>query len=81
MTPSKKLSKTLATAALGGMLVGSAGFVAGCQDKAGAKAATPAGVQHACKGQNACKGQGGCQTAGHACKGQNACKGQGGCKA
>ena len=80
--PQSKLQKTVAAAALSGLLIGAAGYVVGCQDKdAGMKAATPAGVQHACKGQNACKGQGGCKTADHACKGQNSCKGQGGCKA
>ena len=76
----KNISKTLATAALTGLLAGSAGMFSGCQD-AGNKAPDAAGVKHACKGQNACKGQGGCKTTDHACKGQNACKGQGGCKA
>src|SRR5712671_5974061 len=75
----QKISTTLATAALTGILAGSASMLAGCQD-AGNKAPDAAGVKHACKGQNACKGQGGCKVEGkNACKGQNACKGLGGC--
>lgn len=81
----KKISKTLATAAMGGMLMGSAALVTGCKnhndnDNAGMSSPSSAGNQHACKGMNACKGQGSCKTSEHACKGQNACKGQGGCK-
>ena len=80
----KKMSKALATAAMGGMLIGSAAFVTGCKhngnnDNAGMSTQST-GSQHACKGMNACKGQGSCKTSEHACKGQNACKGQGGCK-
>ena len=58
----KNVTKTLATAAIGGLMAGSLGFVAGCSHDAGAS--SPAvGAQHACKGQNACKGQGGCKSA------------------
>ena len=56
----KNVSKTLAAAALTGILAVSAGSLPGCQD-AGNKAPDAAGVKHACKGQNACKGQGGCK--------------------
>ncbi len=82
----KNISKTLATAAMGGMLLGSATLMTGCKhddkdnDNAGMSTGSSVGAQHACKGQNACKGQGSCKTTEHACKGQNACKGQGGCK-
>jgi hypothetical protein len=77
----KNVTKTLATAALGGMLVGSVGFVSGgCAKDQGSQSSGVAGDKHACKGQNACKGQGGCKSEKSACKGQNACKGQGGCK-
>jgi hypothetical protein len=81
----KNISKTLATAAMGGMLLGSAALMTGChndkdKDNAGMSTESTTGAQHACKGQNACKGQGSCKTSEHACKGQNACKGQGGCK-
>ncbi len=76
--------KTVAAAALGGLMIGTTAFVSGCMHEdhdAGMHAASHDGMQHACKGQNACKGQGGCKTADHACKGQNSCKGKGGCKA
>lgn len=80
----KNVSKALATAAMGGMLIGSVNFLTGCKhdngDNAGTSTGSSVGAQHACKGQNACKGQGSCKTSEHACKGQNACKGQGGCK-
>jgi hypothetical protein len=79
-----KLKKTVAAAALSGLMLGAVGYIAGCshQDKAGAQASTSAdaGVQHACKGMNACKGQGGCKTSDNGCKGKNSCKGKGGCK-
>lgn len=54
----KTVTKTLATAALGGMLVGTVGFVAGGCAKDSGSATGGAGEKHACKGQNACKGQG-----------------------
>lgn len=78
-----QFKKTVAAAALSGLMLGATGYIAGCtnSDQAGAKAGNPAvGAQHACKGMNACKGQGGCKTADHNCKGTNSCKGQGGCK-
>ena len=77
------VSKVLTTAALGGMIVGSAALLSGCMhDKDAGDQGTSmnAGQQHSCKGQNACKGQGNCKTSDHSCKGQNSCKGQGGCK-
>ena len=79
-----QFKKTVAAAALSGLMLGATGYIAGCSssDQAGAKVATPAvGTQHSCKGMNACKGQGSCKTADHTCKGQNSCKGKGGCKA
>ncbi len=78
-----QLKKTVAAAALSGLMLGATGYIAGCSssDQAGSHSATPAvGAQHACKGMNACKGQGGCKTADNGCKGQNSCKGKGGCK-
>ncbi len=65
--------KTLATAALAGLL--SAGFATAtfAYDAAGEKttSAEAAKEKHACKGQNSCKGNGG--------DGKNACKGKGSC--
>jgi hypothetical protein len=80
-----KLKKTVAAAALSGLMIGAAGYVVGCshhdKDDAGMHAdSSAAGVQHACKGMNACKGQGGCKTSDNGCKGKNSCKGKGGCK-
>ena len=77
----KTVTKTLATAALGGMLVGTVGFVAGgCAKTEAGSTAPVAGEKHACKGQNSCKGTSSCKTDQHACKGQNSCKGTSGCK-
>ena len=70
----------LATAALAGLLAGTAFGVAGCASSKAGMESTSSTAKHDCAGKNACKGQGGCKTATHACKGQNECKGQGGCK-
>ena len=79
-----KFQKTVAAAALGGLMIGASAYVAGCahhdKDDAGTKVSTMDAAKHDCKGKNACKGQGGCKTADNACKGMNSCKGKGGCK-
>ena len=81
-----KLQKTVAAAALGGLMLGASAYIAGCTHhdsdgtSAGTKVSSNDVAKHDCKGKNACKGQGGCKTADHACKGLNSCKGQGGCK-
>lgn len=75
-------SKTLATAALAGLLT--AGFMApmayagNTVEKTGS-AADHAVEKHACKGHNACKGNGGCEASDNGCAGKNSCKGKGGC--
>ena len=78
-----QFKKTVAAAALSGLMLGTTGYIAGCSHDNDAPGvhADHAGVQHACKGLNDCKGKGGCKTTENACKGQNACKGKGGCKA
>ena len=77
-----KLQKTVAAAALGGLTLGAAAYISGCQntEQAGTQVSTPSVAHHDCKGMNDCKGKGGCKGAGQACKGQNSCKGKGGCK-
>ena len=81
---SSSLKKTVAAAALSGLMVGTASYLTGCQEDHGGGgsrvSSTAADGKHACKGMNACKGQGGCKTGDQGCKGKNSCKGQGGCK-
>jgi hypothetical protein len=84
----------LATAALTGLLAGSASAQMGGTN--GISKAATAAVQfanagsyagtifddagkHDCKGKNACKGHGGCKSGDAGCKGKNSCKGKGGC--
>lgn len=67
-------SKTLAAAALAGLLVtGAVATVAKAAEHNADKTASKeaAKEKHACKGQNSCKGQG--------ADGKNACKGKGSC--
>jgi len=79
---------TIAAAALGGLLAGSAaraavvstGQLASIAGQHAIGLDAPAPAPHDCKGQNSCKGQGGCKTGDKGCKGQNSCSGKGGCK-
>ncbi|NDA63040.1 MAG: hypothetical protein EBX50_13525 [Chitinophagia bacterium] len=78
-------SKTLAMAALAGLLT--VGFTAvttsfayaGEHGDKGAAMEKAAAEKNACKGHNSCKGNGGCKTGDNGCKGKNSCKGKGGC--
>ena len=53
----------IATAALGGLIMGTTGCASHEEGGAGTKMQASDPSKHACKGQNACKGQGGCKTA------------------
>jgi len=79
------MNKTLAMAAISGLMLGAAAttYSSTASAESNQKPASNdkgSGDKHACKGHNACKEKGGCKTEKHACKAQNACKGQGGCK-
>ncbi len=83
MKSTPRIARTVAAAAMTGLIAGSGAMLVGCQhddsQSAGVRSdRTPAA--HDCKGQNNCKGQGGCKTGNNGCKGQNSCKDQGGCK-
>jgi hypothetical protein len=79
----------IASAALAGLLAGSAptihasNVLAGLRSSVGAQDQSQDNNQvkekHACKGQNSCKGKGGCKSSDNGCKGKNTCKGKGGC--
>ncbi len=85
----KKTNKTLAAAALAGLLGGGFASVASAAStqsghqpaygSAGVVADTPAGDTHDCKGHNSCKGKGGCKSGDNGCASKNSCKGKGGC--
>jgi hypothetical protein len=82
-----KTKAIIASAAIAGLLSGSAIKVfAGDFVKTGT-AATEKGDKASCKGgdgckgKNECKGKGGCKSGDNGCKGKNSCKGKGGCKA
>jgi hypothetical protein len=77
-----KMSKTLMTAALGGLMLAATISVASAQDKKGDSPAdtSPQAVGE-CHGVNACKGTGACHGADNSCAGKNACKGKGWIKA
>lgn len=80
-----------ATAAVGGLILGSSSLVRGAEAKGKLDPAHILSDPHGCRGLNTCKGkgkggdnacagQGQCATAeAHSCHGDNACKGQGGC--
>jgi hypothetical protein len=69
------------SAAMTGLLAGSAITFTGCMsDKSGTAASDSSMSKHDCKGMNSCKSQGGCKTGDMGCKGKNTCKGKGGCK-
>jgi len=70
------------SAAMTGLVAGSALSITGCSsDNSGKAAASDSGMsKHDCKGMNSCKGQGGCKAGDMGCKGKNSCKGKGGCK-
>ena len=74
-----KTSKTLMTAALGGLMLAATLSAASAEDKAGAPASGEKTGQ--CAGINSCKGTGACHGAGNSCAGKNACKGKGWVKA
>ena len=72
---STKMTRTLMTAALGGLLLATTISAASAEEGA---ATAKMGE---CHGINACKGTGACHGAGNSCAGKNACKGQGWVKA
>jgi hypothetical protein len=79
----------LATAAITGMMAGSAVRAHATTTNSPVQlhsAGTPglladdsSAGKHDCKGMNSCKGLGGCKTSDNGCKGLNSCKGKGGC--
>jgi len=79
----------MVTAAISGLMGGSATMFAAPAPSANGTSMVSAGTQattgaffadkHACKGANSCKGQGGCKAGDNGCKGKNSCKGKGGC--
>ncbi len=83
MLQKSKISRMAATAAIAGLIGGSAALITGCDQDKGSSSGTSVKTMsnaHQCKGMNACKGQGGCKTGDQGCKSQNSCKGKGGCK-
>ncbi len=80
------LSKTIATAASTGLMLGA---LTGCGNAPDAKApaagdpaGAAAGAKACCKGMNECAQKGGCKVEGkNDCAGKNECKHQGGCNA
>lgn len=71
-----KSSKTLMTAALGGLMLAATISAASAEEKGAAPAAGDQKMGE-CHGINSCKGTGACHGAGNSCAGKNACKGQG----
>ena len=81
------LSKTLASAASAGLLMGAITACGGGTPSpdapgAGGPAGAAAEAKACCKGQNECSGKGGCAVEGkNECAGKNECKSKGGCNA
>lgn len=81
------LSKTLASVASTGLMLGALSGCGGSQPStetpaAGGPAGAAAEGKACCKGQNECSGKGGCAVEGaHECAGKNTCKNKGGCNA
>jgi hypothetical protein len=80
-----KFSKTFASAASAGLMLGaltacSSGTPSAGSPAAGKPAGQPAEAKACCKGMHECAGKGGCAVDGkNDCAGKNECKGQGGC--
>lgn len=70
-----KTSKTLMTAALGGLVLATTISTASAEEAA--DAGTAGTKMGQCHGVNACKGQSACHTASNSCAGMNSCKGKG----
>jgi hypothetical protein len=78
------LSKTIASAASAGLMLGALSGCGGSTEPAESPAAgtgeAAAEAKACCKGMNECSGKGACAVEGkNTCAGQNECKGQGGC--
>jgi uncharacterized membrane protein len=73
-------SKTLMTAALGGLMLAATVSAASAQDKRGDAVPNPQTTGE-CHGVNSCKGTSACHGAGNTCAGKNECKGKGWIKA
>jgi hypothetical protein len=83
-----KLNALLLTAALSGLIGGTAASAQTATQGKTKVTAAKAGLRytgqdqpakHSCKGKNSCKGQGGCKSGDNGCKGKNSCSGKGGC--
>jgi len=72
---STKTTRTLMTAALGGLMLAATVSAVSAEDTKGAAAG--ADKTGECHGINACKGTGACHGADQSCAGKNACKGKG----
>ena len=70
-----KTSKTLMTAALGGLILATTISTASAEEAG--DAATAGSKMGECHGVNACKGQSACNTDTNSCAGMNSCKGKG----
>jgi hypothetical protein len=84
---SRSINALLASAALAGLIAGTATSLqartAADDDKGASQTSTASKhtkEKHACHGQNSCKGKGGCKSSDNGCKGKNSCKGKGGCR-
>ena len=75
-----RTSKSLMTAALGGLMLAATIQTASAEEKA-AEAGKGDTKMGQCHGVNACKGKGACHGEGVSCAGNNACKGKGWIKA
>jgi hypothetical protein len=81
------LNALLLSAALTGLVGGTAAFAQTSNSSQNNVKAVTAGVRlvgqttdkHSCKGKNDCKGKGGCKSSDNGCKAKNSCKGKGGC--
>jgi hypothetical protein len=82
-----QLNALLLTAALSGLMGGTAvaaqtsthGKTTATATKAGLRYTAQDTSKHSCKGKNSCKGTGGCKSSDNGCKGKNSCAGKGGC--
>ena len=78
------LTKTIATAASAGLMLGALSGCGGAQPdaKSADPSAAAAGAKACCKGKNECAGKGSCKVEGkNECAGKNTCRGKGGCNA
>ena len=78
----KKPKSLLLSAAVAGLLLGTASLTSCTKQAENGKQTTNqvAVDKHACKALNTCKNKGGCKTGDNGCAQKNSCNGKGGCK-